>query len=628
MLAAFIMIVNHEAELVSYPPFQIGMPVTIGLSGISGLTPWLEKLALGDGFKLTVVLLLLSLAALLTRRGTDTGLQARWRNLRRHLSPGSAAVVAAACLALALFSEQMHQRYVVEGGYETLEGQLASDAAWEARWAGEQSAFSTAGGRVELEVDGPQRQLRGTWVLQGVRSAAGVLHAELPHGLQVTGARVQGREVVPLVEEDHLALPLEGCTEEECEVALSWSLPATGWDEGKQPAWLQAGGGWLHAPEVMPRLGFDGDRVLRTPYDRQRFGLAEKIRLPAWQASLPSGAAAPAGRWSWRVTVDNGGAEQQIREGKTEGGDLEQTEIDGLTLRHDRSRTATAATVAEDVADMQAGVARRLGISPALDGVAQWPRELGETTVSGSWLLLAEHPHWDAADRGVGRWVRRAEIAEALARRAVRDACDLREGEGSAWLNDGLPGAIGLLCVAEADGLEALTALLTRGADEVTQSLAASSVPVGPLRSARTDGWAADYAPLAVFGWVGRQNPRTLAALFEQVKKSGDVGTALAALTDPATADHMLGPPNASDIHVAASTSRPRLSGERWQWRDGGWTAVSSALAAELYHIEKGRLLVLGQETSDSPTSTDLLYLDAWPSYEREAEDNLLRPTL
>lgn len=36
-------------------------------------------------------------------------------------------------------------------------------------------------------------------------------------------------------------------------------------------------------------------------------------------------------------------------------------------------------------------------------------------------------------------------------------------------------------------------------------------------------------------------------------------------------------------------------------------------------------LAIQAKKTSDSPTSTDLLYLDAWPSYEREAADNLSR---
>jgi hypothetical protein len=387
----------------------------------------------------------------------------------------------------------------------------------------------------------------------------------------------------------------------------------------------------------MPRLGFDADRVLRTPYDRQRFGLPEEIPLPGWAACLPSGAAAPAGHWTWRVAVDDGGPQPYIREGEIQGlldfaavwgPSMERSEVAGVTLRHDRSRVATAAAVAEDLADMQAGVARRLGIHPDIHGVAQWPRELGDSTVSGQWLLLAEDPHWDVADQGVGRWVRRAEIAEALARKVVRDACDLREGEGAVWLSDGLAGAIGLLCVAETDGLEALAALLSRGADRVTQALAASAVPVGPLKEALTEGWAADYAPLAAFNWVSRQTPQSLARLFEQVRKRGDVGTALAAVAGPDVAAGMLGLPNASDMHVAGAVSRPRLSGERWQWRGGGWTAMSSVVKARRYSVENGRLVARQGGDASFPAATDAFYLDAWPAYEREADDNLLLPAL
>ena len=195
-------------------------------------------------------------------------------------------------------------------------------------------------------------------------------------------------------------------------------------------------------------------------------------------------------------------------------------------------------------------------------------------------------------------------------------------------MNDGLPGAIGLLCVAEADGLEALTALLSRGADQVTQALATSAVPIGALKHARTDGWAADYAPLAAFSWVSSQTPESLAALLKQVQKTGDISTALATLAGTATAQSMLGPPNASDIHAAGIASQPQLSGERWIWQDDGWTNTPALFDARRYRLENDRLVARRDEDKALPTATDLLYLDAWPSYEREAEDNLLRPTL
>jgi hypothetical protein len=90
----------------------------------------------------------------------------------------------------------------------------------------------------------------------------------------------------------------------------------------------------------------------------------------------------------------------------------------------------------------------------------------------------------------------------------------------------------------------------------------------------------------------------------------------------------MLGLPNASDMHVAGAVSRPRLSGERWQWRGGGWTAMSSVVKARCYSVENGRLVARQGGDASFPAATDAFYLDAWPAYEREADDNLLLPAL
>jgi hypothetical protein len=302
------------------------------------------------------------------------------------------------------------------------------------------------------------------------------------------------------------------------------------------------------------------------------------------------------------------------------------TRHEDVTLWHDSSRSATAVAVAEDLADMQACVARRFGHHPDVRVVAQWPRELGDSVLSDRWLLLAEKHHWDVADRGVGRWVRRAAMAKELARRIVRDAADLRQGEGAIWLNDGLPGAVGLLCVAETDGLEALGALLSKGADEVAQSLAASATPVGALKHAETDGWAVDYAPFAALDWMNRQRPEDIARFLKQVRESGDIGAVLAASVGVRMADHMLGTPNASDVRVLENVSRAMISGERWQWRDGGWVPVGSV--SELWRYRAGdERLVVDRGAAAAPIPLDMetmiaLYLDGWPSYERVPGDN------
>jgi hypothetical protein len=101
MLAAFIMVVNFEVGLVNYPPYQIGRGVHIALSGLTGLSPWLDKIALGNAFKLGLVLLLIALSAVLTRRGVDEGWGKRLQGTRRKLAgwPGLVALAGLVVLA-------------------------------------------------------------------------------------------------------------------------------------------------------------------------------------------------------------------------------------------------------------------------------------------------------------------------------------------------------------------------------------------------------------------------------------------------------------------------------------------------------------------------------------------------
>lgn len=631
VLAAFIAIVNQEVELVTYPPLQFGLRVPVGLSGATGWLPWLEKILLSGGFKLALALMLLCLAALVAPRGCDTGWRVRWRGIWQRLT-GRAACCAlgALLLVLGLFGALLHQRYRVEGDYQSLAARLADDAAWEKRWLDGQGGFTVTGGHVELEVDAVNRVLTGAWRLRGVRTEQGVLHAELPHNFRLTAARVQGRPVRARVAEDHLALPLEGCPAAGCEVELAWTLPVRGYDAECRPAWLLRQGYWLDAAEVLPRLGFDGDRVLRTPGERVRFGLPAAVKLPDYRAALASGAAAPVGEWTWRVTLSAPESAAHVRQGRLRGlldfadiwaPRLRQTVRGEVTLIHDASREATALAVAEDLADMRACVARRLGTAPVVRGISQWPRDLGASRLAGEWLLLAEDPYWDVAPQGVGRWVRRAALATELARRVVRDGADLREGEGTMWLSEGLPGAIGLLCVADSDGPEALLALAARGADRVVGALAGSVTPVGPLKYAETDSWATDYAPLAALDWSARQSPDGIAALLRQVREEGNIGAALTARVGADAAASMLGPPNASDVRVAGAPSGRRVAGERWQWRTGGWVSLPDPIAPTIYGRENGALLPVPLRASDR--HPPLLYLDGWPAYEREPADNL-----
>lgn len=638
ILAAFIMVVNFEVGLVNYPPYQIGRGVGVALSGLTGFAPWSEKMIASNAFKLALIVILIAVAAIITQRGTDDGWRIRLQQGRRGLFGGPGLVAVTGFVALIACSAWLQQRYVVEGAYQTRDQELAADAAWEQRWLAETSEFTVAGGEVVLQVLPTSRELRANWILNGVRVHGSTLHALLPNGFELLTATIDDQAIATTVDDDHLAITADACQTRTCRVELTWRLPAAGWTVSAdgvlaQPAWLVGEDFWLRARNVMPRLGLDGERVIRTPSERSRHGLPAGFALPTWRASLADGAAAPAGQWHWRIEVE--GRPDAIRSGQQDGlldfaafvaSRSLSTKIDGVTLIHDASRTPDARAVADDLKQMRDCVALHLGSAPKVATVAQWPRGLppgdGDAALAGELLLLAEAPHWDVAERGTGRLARRADIATALARRAVADTADLREGSGSIWLASGLPGAIGLLCVAQYDGVEALQALLTRGAQRTTEALAGSETPVGPLALTHRDAWAANYAPLAAMSWASRLSPADVRSMLQSLRQNGDLGAALAATADVESVGRWLGPPQAVDLRINIdqhNTEMGKIGGERWIWRDGGWQPTGSQPQPRRLQSVENQLYWDAAPPPARPT----LYLDDWPAYEREPKDNL-----
>lgn len=632
ILAAFIMVVNFETGLVNYPPHQIGRGADVALSGLTGFAPWAEKLLASNAFKLALVALLLALAAIVTRRCADEGWAPRLHQWRRAVLGGPGLSVVAAALALASSSAWLHQRFVTEGGYKTRDQELADNAVWEQRWLARQAAYQVAGGTVALHVLPAEHALRGEWHLLGVRTSGAQLHALLPNGFTLLQAQVDGQAVEATVDDEHLAIPLAHCRDRDCTVNITWRLSAAGWGTGEHdalapPPWLVGDAFWIRAREVMPRLGMDGERVVRAPAERQRLGLPAAVTLPAWPVALALDAVAPAGHWQWKVTTE--GQADAASTGELQGlldfaalhaPRARSLEATGVRVLHDAQRGADARAVAEDLAAMRACVARRLGSAPAVDTVAQWPRGLptgnGDAALASRVLLIAEAPHWDVADQGTGRLARRADIAAALARRAVADAANLREGSGHLWLSEGLPGAIGLLCVAESggsDGEGALQALLARGADRTTSALASAENPVGSLaQTTHHDKWGPHYAPLAALNWVAGLQPADISRLLAAVHADGDVGAALAPTGIDVQA--ALGAPRATDLHARVGAP----TGERWQWRNGGWQADPSTTQPRQWLVQHGRLQVVPAVHS----AAQGLLLDNWPAYEREPKDN------
>jgi len=622
MLVAFILVVNNETGLVTYPPYQIGLGVEIKLSSITGLGPWFGKLLVSDGFKLALVTVLIALTVMVLPQGTDHGWRIRWRAFRQRLWGGAGLTLALGMAGLLGFGGVLQLKLVNEGDFKTRAQTLVEDAAFEARWLGEATRIEVSGGEVEFDLDPATQHLGARWHLHGVRSTTGWLHATLPHGIYAISAEIDGQSQEVVAHADHLAVHLGDCARSGCELTLRWQISARGWSGEARPPWLTAHGHWLRPSDSMPRLGFDADRILRAPAERRRLGLPPTPSLPIYAVTLSSGAAAPAGHWHWRIRSAQG-EYTGITTGLLDfiharSPALRETRINALTIVHERTRADMTAAVAEDVGEMHACIARRLGSAPIVERIVQWPRGLGDTVLASRQLALAEDPHWDVTEHGPGRQIRRAEIAAAIARRHIRDVADLHDGPAAAWLDRGLPGALGLICVAELDGLDALLTLLTRGADRVNEALATVETPVTRMDMAKSDDWVNDYLPLAALAWVSQQSPDTLNVLFERVHQQQDIAAVLTDVLGLEPAEHWLGAPRAVDLHV----NQNAITGDQWQWMDGGWQPESSTISARMWHLRNGQLDITPVTTPPTP---EALYLHTRPGYEREPADNRLR---
>ncbi|MCU1729660.1 ABC transporter permease [Pseudomonas sp. 7P_10.2_Bac1] len=541
MLLTFFLVLNHELGLVSYPAYEMAIPAHVSLSQLVGWAPWLPYLATLAGWKLAGCLVLLAVAALVLPRGPE---RRRFADLRRGLLGLPGVLLALGALGLLGSGNLLHRHLVEQGSYQSVAEERAESADWEQRWLAGASAWQVAGGRLQLRVDSTARHVEGQWTLEAV--VATHLDAELPPGLQITEVSVLGQPVTFEQATEHLRVPLAECVASGCSVQLNWTVSASGWPSEGEAFWLGPQGVWLEARRVVPRLGLDSERLLRAPVQRSEAGLTPEVPgLPAG-AAVAVDAVAPAGAWQWQIEVDG-----QASSGQTAGpldfayhGASTQN-FDGVQVLADASRQPTAREVREDLDVMAACVARRLGSSPTVEQLSQWPTGMGGSRLSHGHLLLSQAPDWDVAQAGVGRWARRAHIAELLARRVLIDASDLHRTPGYLGLSQGVAGAIGLLCVDDADGPDARSALVKLQADDLTRALGNDGEPVGTLSDAREQGWAEHYAPLVSLDWVAGQTPEQLSAMTAAIRNGQGW---------PAAIQDLLGAP--SDHAIAAALKR------------------------------------------------------------------------
>jgi hypothetical protein len=283
-LVAFIAVVNHEIEIVSYPPAQIGIPVHTTLSELTGWSPWIEPVLAADAFKAGVAAFAAAVAWLAWPRGTDLSRRDRVAAAIARARGGAGVFMAASVVVLCLFGWLLHDRLVVRGDFVSPAQADADDAAWETRFWNEACGFSVEGGEVVAEVSPSKREARVRWTLQNVRAKGPRLHGGLASNVTM--------------EHDHFMVDLGACAKTGCTVALTLTVTYNGWPSEKEPPWLDASGVWARASDLLPRLGHDPERKLRSPVVRRSFGLPEtRIDLDP-HALTPGLAVAPTGRWN------------------------------------------------------------------------------------------------------------------------------------------------------------------------------------------------------------------------------------------------------------------------------------------------------------------------------------------
>jgi ABC-type transport system involved in multi-copper enzyme maturation permease subunit len=638
MLFGFIAIMNMEVGLVTYPPAQVGIAMGMSLSSLSGWQPWIGNLIATDLLKLGVVTLLASLAWLSWQRGGDTGFAKR-----RHMACSRIRNVAplgiVGLLLITIPAVVLYQKLVVHGEYQSLDAELAEDAAWEQQWWEKGCAYSLQGGEVRIQVNPSERTVTAQWTLNDVRTVNGLLHGSLPHGVSITSAVVEGKDVVPDTAYDHFTLPLDSCPAQGCDAKLTLTAALQDWSVDKVQSWLLPSGVWLRAADVLPALGLDPDRRLRIPAERAQFGLPKLTENLPRHAMQAAEAVAPAGSWRWSVEIEDGGVSTQNSGSLTGPLDFamvwlpktpEQTTQNGVQAWHGHEYGQAAKDILMDLQLMAQCVGDLLGKVPDVRYVIQAPRELGEIVQYGKLLWLPENLGWDVDSKGPGRKRRRAAIASALSRHILLQAADLRAEPGAEWLLSGVSGWVGMECLRRSDGQQAWIAEQNCQSKELSKALNKGlEAPVRRVADAGKAEWIKPYTALSTLNWAaGQGSEQTCAlikALLKRLQNDEPLPEALTGLAGQQTAEHLLGMPVVADIALRVDDKQQvQIKAQRWQWHDKGWQLIEPP--REILQLVKQETQLLDlQKSAEISNAQDFVVLDSRPSVERTPKDNVWR---
>jgi len=252
------------------------------------------------------------------------------------------------------------------------------------------AAFHIAAGTLDITLHPARQRGSGHWQLRGVQSNNAQLHMELPHGLHGLQAQVAGQPAAVETAWNHAAIALGPCarTPAGCDVSLQWALQISDWNSEAVPAWMSAYGIWARASDMAPQLGFGRNRLLRAPAERQEQQLPATIaEIPAAASSMAHAIAPPAA-WQWRVrlgdgVIDSGSTAQALDFTAIWAPAARTTQALGFNVLHGPHHSASARSIAADVAAMQQCVARRSGQHTHIGRIVQLPRGRGHSALLG-----------------------------------------------------------------------------------------------------------------------------------------------------------------------------------------------------------------------------------------------------
>ncbi|MEM6289756.1 MAG: ABC transporter permease [Myxococcota bacterium] len=634
MVAAFALVLSNELQLTTYPPAKLGIPASLTLSELVGLSPFLGWLTAAAVFKLLIFVAAGVVAWIAWRRDVEStpGLRVRiaLARLRGPAGLTMAAVTAGLFAMLALFEREL----VDSGQYETAAEERAAAAAWERTWARRGGRVELDGGSVAVSVEPDAQVASVVWTLRQVRTPDRQLHLELPFGVGPLEATAQGESLAVERAADHAAVSLGACADASgCDVRLAFDVAWVGWRpfEGETP-WMHASGVWGTSNDLLPRLGLDPDRMLRVPSQRREQGLPDLPPALDRHGAVYDRGVAPAGDWTVEIALPTGWS---LQPPSAFDGPLEfvlawrpeaplSLEGDGTVVWHGRAHAQTAAEILEDVEEVHHCVDTLLGGTPGPRAVLQAPRHT-EPAVVGDALWLPEDPLWDVDSEGHGRWHRRLVLGRLLARDTITRRAEMQRHPGSRWLSEGVPGWVALHCSRALDGADAWHAMLERSSDEVAQDLSASVGPVEELQAGGSQAWVQSYAGVATASWadaVGTLDARAvLDEVIGSVRGGSTVEAALVTAVGADTAAALLGRPRATDVQLAAAPNGTVVArGARSTWRDGGWHEDGEATEVTVHRAAGAPSVVDVDRPLDDTTMT---VLDAWPSFERSIDDNV-----